>query len=357
MPRLLHRPPKYAHHKGTGQAYVKVNGKRKYLGKYGSPESHAAYRAFLAGRREPVEKPAIVATPASFGAVMYIGECVARYQEHARTYYVKAGKPTSEVSVIKAALQPLLDHCKGEPVSKFGPKRLKQVRDAMVARRWCRRTVNGAVSIIVRCLSWCASEELIDASIPAALREVKGLAAGRTAAHDNPPVEPVSDDVVNKTLPHLPDVVADVIRVMCLTGMRSAEVLSLTGDRLDRRDPTCWWYDVPHHKTIHRGGARLRPIGPKAQEIILPRLLKAGNDERVFGIRPAVMHRAIDRACDQIGIAHWNPHQLRHAASTEAREREDLETAAAVIGDEVETSKIYAKQNLDKAAEYMRKFG
>ena len=93
----------------------------------------------------------------------------------------------------------------------------------------------------------------------------------------------------------------------------------MAGDRLDRRDPTCWWYDVPEHKTIHLGGARLRPIGPRAQEIILPRLLKAGDDGKVFNIKSEVVRRAIDRACEKIGIARWNPHQLRHAASTDAR--------------------------------------
>ena len=31
--------PKYRHHKGSGRAFVQVNGHRQYLGKYGIEES------------------------------------------------------------------------------------------------------------------------------------------------------------------------------------------------------------------------------------------------------------------------------------------------------------------------------
>ncbi len=35
--------PKYTHHKPTGQAFARVDGKMVYLGKYNSPESHERY--------------------------------------------------------------------------------------------------------------------------------------------------------------------------------------------------------------------------------------------------------------------------------------------------------------------------
>ncbi len=41
------RVPKYSHHKPTGQAYVRLNGKFLYLGKYGSDESHRRYEATI----------------------------------------------------------------------------------------------------------------------------------------------------------------------------------------------------------------------------------------------------------------------------------------------------------------------
>ena len=44
MPKLKHKPPSYSLHKASGQAVVKIDGRAHYLGKYGSPESHANHR-------------------------------------------------------------------------------------------------------------------------------------------------------------------------------------------------------------------------------------------------------------------------------------------------------------------------
>ena len=49
MPKLTNRPPKYAKFKNYAVTFH--NGKRIYLGLYGSPESHTAYARFLAERR------------------------------------------------------------------------------------------------------------------------------------------------------------------------------------------------------------------------------------------------------------------------------------------------------------------
>jgi hypothetical protein len=40
--------PKYRHHKGGGQAFVQVNGRRHYLGKWDSPKSKERYAPFVA---------------------------------------------------------------------------------------------------------------------------------------------------------------------------------------------------------------------------------------------------------------------------------------------------------------------
>ncbi len=42
------RTPKYRRHKGSGQALVQLNGKRIYLGKYGTAESREKYRKLVA---------------------------------------------------------------------------------------------------------------------------------------------------------------------------------------------------------------------------------------------------------------------------------------------------------------------
>ncbi len=47
MPRLVNRPPKYRHHKSTGQAVVSLNGKAIQLGPFGSELSHQRYQKVL----------------------------------------------------------------------------------------------------------------------------------------------------------------------------------------------------------------------------------------------------------------------------------------------------------------------
>ena len=37
------RVPKYRHHKGSGQAFVQLNGRRQYLGKYGTEGNARTY--------------------------------------------------------------------------------------------------------------------------------------------------------------------------------------------------------------------------------------------------------------------------------------------------------------------------
>jgi|SRR3990172_5159356 len=48
MPKLVHTPPKYRHHKPSGRAVVTGNGKDRYLGKYGSKASRVEYSRLVA---------------------------------------------------------------------------------------------------------------------------------------------------------------------------------------------------------------------------------------------------------------------------------------------------------------------
>ena len=48
MPSVSFSIPKYRQHKGSGQAFVQVNRKRHYLGKFGTPESKQRYSRFVA---------------------------------------------------------------------------------------------------------------------------------------------------------------------------------------------------------------------------------------------------------------------------------------------------------------------
>ena len=280
MPRLVNKPPSYSLHKASGQARIKHNGKTTYLGKFGSPESHQAYAAFVARLPKP-EEPKKLAELVP-GESLLVGEVVLRYYQHAQGYSVRDGVPTGEHETIRCCLRFLTKRFSDLPASEFGPKKLKAVREDMIELGKSRRYINKATSIVKRCFTWAASEELVSGNIAMALKTVAGLQKNRTAAREKDPVGPVSDEDVDAVLPHVSELAADVLRTMRLTGMRPGEVLAMTALEIDRSDPSCWIYRPGVHKCSHKDKDRAVMIGARAQEIILPRLLKAGPGGLLF---------------------------------------------------------------------------
>ena len=119
MPRLIYRKPKYRRHKPSGLAVVTIDGVDHYLGPHGSAASRSEYRRVIAewealGRRSPV---------AATGAEISIVELIARYWRHCQSYYVKEGRPTSEVSCVKESLKPLRELYGRMHAAEFSPPR------------------------------------------------------------------------------------------------------------------------------------------------------------------------------------------------------------------------------------------
>lgn len=356
MPKLVYKLPKYSLHKPSGQAKVRHNGRTTYLGKFGSPESHEAYARFIANLPKPDEPPrpaqAVIGTP------LLVGEIALRFFEHAKGYYARNGVPTGEHITIRACLKPLTRRFGKLPAKDFGPKRLKELREDMIALKWSRRYINKAASIIKRCFTWAASEELVPGEIAVALSTVTGLKKNRTAAREKPEVGPVADEDVDAVLPHLPDLDADVIRVMRLSGMRPGEVLAMTAEQIDRSDPACWRYSMTEHKTAHKGKVRVVFIGARCQEIILPRILKAEPGERLFPTTRGALCHAIHLGCRKAKVTRWSPNMVRHTVGTEVRSRFGLEAAQVLLGHtRADVTQTYAERDMRQAAEIARKIG
>jgi integrase len=94
----------------------------------------------------------------------------------------------------------------------------------------------------------------------------------RTVAREPRRVLPVPDDVVDATLPHVPSIVADMVRFQRLTGCRPGEVCQIRPCDVDRSGEV-WQYRPKSHKTEHHGRERIIYIGPQAQAVLLPYLL------------------------------------------------------------------------------------
>jgi integrase len=391
MPRLLNRPPKLRRH-ASGQAFVSVSGKSIYLGKWGSPEARAAYRKFKGDW-----KPAPLVAMVSDRDLVSVAVLLDAFFTHAEKRYVKNGVQTSTLSVFATPIRVMRELFADLKIKDFGPLRLERARDEFVSQGVARVTANRYARLIIKIFRWGVSREMVDPSIVTALATLEPLRAGTTKARETQVVLPVSDADVDKTLPHLPPIVADMVRVQRLTGARPDEVCSMRSCDIERTGAV-WVYRPKGHKLEHHGKARLVPIGPKAQAILAPYLLRAGDAylfspaEAVADLRarrhaarvtpegygntigtrrrrkPAVVagerydacsyRRAITRAAKKAGITPWAPNRLRHSMATEARRVGGLEVAQIVLGHSLRsTTERYAEVNIDGAADIIATIG
>ena len=261
MPRQKSLRPAYQLHKHSGQAKVRIDGRDYYLGPYGSQESRHKYDDLLTEwlLRQDVGRVTLCCDDL---ALMYL--------DHARTYYRKNGRETSEVARIRSALQHLVTAHGRTRARSFGPMALKRVRQSMIEAGWCRKSVNDHVHRIRRVFKWAAENEYVPATVFSALCTVSGLRKGRTEAPDREPVQPVDDSVVDATCPYLPTPVAAMVRLQRLTGMRPGEVCSMRPCDVTRGLDGVWSYRPASHKTEHHGHDRRVFIGPKGQEVLRP---------------------------------------------------------------------------------------
>ena len=384
--------PAYLRHKARGQAYVNIDGRQVYLGKFDSPESHERYRRLVA---EICARPAAAAPITAVPTGLSILELAAAYWEHAEVYYVKDGKPSGQLPHVRVALRALRDLYGETPAAEFGPLKLKAIQQHFVTKGSARRYINDTIGAIRRAFRWATAEELVAPSVYQALAALPGLKRGRTAAKETAPIAPVADDVVEATLPHLRPIVADLVRFQRLTGCRPAEACIVRPCDVDTSGDI--WLYTPHtYKTQHHGHSRVIFVGPKAQDVLRPYLLRdkgayCFSAAEAYGrqcaerrasrktkrqpsqlnrgtarpARPPSDHyskdsyrRAIQRACDKAHVAPWRPNQLRHAAGTEARRRFGLEAAQLLLGHaKADVTQIYAEVNVQRGIEVARMIG
>jgi integrase len=373
------------------------------LGKYGSRESQAEYARIIAewqagGRRLPPEEEA--------KPDLTVNELALAFLRHAEQHYRHPdGTPTSEMAGVKASLRPLLALYGHTPATAFGPLALRSVRQKMIEGyahakfgpqpALCRRVCNQRTARIVRMFKWAVSHELIPETVHRALATVQGLQRGRSEARETEPIQPVSLELVEDTLPHLLPTVADLLSLQLLTGARSGEICVMRGCDIDMSG-SVWLYQPYRHKTEYRGKGRVIVLGPRAQEIV-KRYLKANVEAYLFSpreamqawretlrrqrksrVQPSQVNRkkrrprcapgerycpgaialAVRRACRKAGLPFWHPHQLRHAKATEIRREFGVELARVVLGhSSLAMTELYAEVDRAQAMEVIAKIG
>ncbi len=415
MPRPVSKnPPAYSQHKASGRAVTRLNGRDHYLGRYGSPESHAEYERLVSEWRAEqldLQQAKLQPTNTAGGWAAHknltIADVILRYWRFAESCYVKDGKPTHELTDMKYALRPLRKLYGNTRASLFGPLALKAVRQHMIdGEKLSRRVINQRVNRIKRFWKWSVSEELVPASVFHSLQKVTGLLYGRTTAREKERVKPVAYEWIAATLPYLTPHVRTMVELQRVTGIRTCELVQMRPCDIDRT-AEIWIYQPAQHKNTWRGHPRTVPLGFKAQQL-LARFLQRREDQYLFSPRESKACRNAERralrqskmtpsqrarkprkdalrpkrdkydtgsyhGAIQYGISKanreratqnlplipaWYPLQIRHSRGTEVRKTFGLEGAQVALGHaNASITEVYAEKNLALAIEIARKIG
>ncbi|HEX5137946.1 MAG TPA: site-specific integrase [Planctomycetota bacterium] len=371
-------------HKATGQGYVRLpNPKggttRHYVGTlYKDPKRTMLDRTAVERAQRLIRESQVLggARPED-PTVLTVGEIVARHAAHAVEEY---GNGSREPEAFRFATKALLELYGDTPAKDFGPLALRAVRTKLLEARVgadggpvvpARKTINDKVARIVRVFKWAASHELVGAPVYQALATVGGLRKGRSAAREGERRRPIPRADLERTLPHLARIVRAMVEVQLLTAARPTEICTMRPCDIDRSGEI-WTYRPARHKGTWRDQDREIAIGPKAQAVLIPFLLRDGHaycfspkeaeaerraalhEERVTpptcGNTPGSNRRAdprktpgdrytatsyrhaVERACKDAKVDRWTPARLRHTAASELRAAYGLEIARLVCG-------------------------
>lgn len=381
--------PKLCKHRKTGYAYIYVDRKQVYFGKYGSPEATAKYRAYVNKITSSLDGVDAANDPT-------VAEVVLAFFQAHQFYYMKNGRQTKQLDRFKIAVEFPLELYPDLPVREFGPRKLLEVRAAMErSGRFARSYINTLINCFRHVIKYAVSIELVSPDVLVALQSVDALKRGRSIARECQPVLAVPAGDVERTIRELSPVVGDMVRVQRLTGMRPGEVCSMRVGDIDQSGDL-WIYTLRTDKTDYRrevGNKKRIPLGPRAQAVLFPYLLEKENHPDDFIFTPAeavaavklerrrnAVHprrelgddrteyrpcydacsyrRAVHRAAERAGVRPWSPNQLRHLFASEIRARYGLESAQVCLGHaNANVTQIYAERDFNAAKEIAKEIG
>ena len=396
----------YRLHKASGQGCTTIRGIVYYFGPFKLETSKAKFRKLLAEYLSTNLSPAFGTNPRD----LTMAELTLAYLAHAETYYTVK----STYDNLERACKPVEEIYADLPAKDFGVLQFRTCRDWWLNDpKRSRGYVNEHAGRLLRILKWAVGQGMIPPSIFEACKCVESLKAGRCTASEPKKVTCVPQNLVDATLPHLTQVVCDMVRFQQLVGCRPGELCKITPSLVDRSEDV-WQIRLPKHKTAYLGKDRTLYVGPQAQAILCKYLLRAENaacfspiesekqrleakhDARVTplncGNKPGsnrvrtprrtpgtafdtgsyahsikgACKRAFpapkelsDGAKKQWQIAHaWAPNQLRHNAATTVRKKFGLEGAQVILGhSDIGISQVYAEIDASKAMSIARQIG
>lgn len=363
-----------------GRDYIRIyrgpsDRYERLLGPTGSDQAKKEYARILAELDAGIR--------VQFSASITISEIGAEFLKA-----MQASEHASIFANIKAALKPALELYGHARAIDFGPNALRTCREQWISAGYCRNSCNRHAGIIRRWFKWCASREMIPPTLVEPLKHVEPLTKGRSKAIESQKIRPARDEDIDKTLPHLPPIVADMVRLQRLTGARPGEICALRPCDIERpwlkiNDVDVWLYRLDEHKNDWRDQPRWIPLGPKAQALLRPYLDRnrgdycfsprevylwwCENNDRTpnlnrksripgLGYNTQAYDRCVRKACRRARVK-WTPNQIRHSTATRIETLYSREDARCFLGhDNPSTTAIYA-EGTERAARIAAKEG
>ena len=260
--------PSLCRHRATDQAFVVLNRKTVYLGRYGLEQTtqryHRVVAEWLANNRQMKIEPHQIT----------VKELLARFFLHAQKHYVKAnGKKSSELGNFQTVMRSVKKLYADTLAKDFGPMALRVIREQMVLSGWCRKSINRMVGRIKGIFRWGTEQELIPGSVYHSLSALSGLRRDYTEAPESQPVRPVPMELVEAVKRIAGKQVRAIIELQLLTAARPGELCIMRPCDIDRSG-RIWVYRPSDHKNSYREMERLIYIGPQAQNILANFLLR-----------------------------------------------------------------------------------
>lgn len=306
------RLPTYRKHKASGQAITRFApffGKKiKYLGKWNSPESKAAFREIYSrAMKYAAEKSAQPASPAP-EPQKQIQDLVSDFLTWAKDYF---GEQTAHFGHLCTALRPLMIYHSEVPCSEYTPKMLITARTWMIehvdppdydqtkrrkTKPWSRTYINNQLHRIRRAFQWGVENGYVDASVLNNLREVSALRLGKTTAPETDRITVVDWKVAQLVLPYLPPMLRAMVQIQFYSGMRSAELTTLRVDEIDTTLGDVWLFEPHKHKTAWRGKRKIVAMGSRSIALLKPYYARSIADGSTYIFRPGIAmeeHHAI----------------------------------------------------------------
>jgi integrase len=330
----------------------------------------------------------------------------------ARRYVHPDGTQTGQVHRIMYALR-YFERFEGMNVEDVNAKMLEDWLVGLTMkslsdpdRGLCRKLANEYMREVRRMFKWGVRRGRVPEHVYWSLTLVEGLRKGQYGAREAKKVISVNPAIVERTLPFCTPVVADMVRMQLLTGMRPGEVCMMRPCDIDMSGEV-WIYRPAWHKTSIQDKDRQIPLGPQARAI-LEAYLARRTDQHLFSpaeamsqmrLRRTMARKADPNAGNKVGtnrkdapaktpgdrytaltfgraikyavekanrtlssdekIPHWHPYQIRHTVANLVSAEYGEQAAKNYLGHATleTTRRHYLERDLKQAVEVSLRIG